>query len=147
MSTISAFRSMQKEHDVYRGKDCMKKFCESLRERVMEIINSKKEKMKLLTKEQQGSYENANICYICKEKFKNKYLKEKKNYHKVRDNCRYTGEYRYAEHSICHLKYSVPKKIPIVFHNGSNYDYHFIMKELAEEFTKQFTYDKTLENT
>ena len=139
MSTISAFRSMQKKHDVYRGKDCMKKFCESLRERVMEIINSKKEKMKLLTKEQQGSYENANICYICKEKFKNKYLKEKKNYHKVRDNCRYTGEYRYAEHSICHLKYSVPKKIPIVFHNGSNYDYHFIIKELAEEFKKQFT--------
>ena len=42
-------------------------------------------------------------------------------------------------HSICNLKYSVPKKIPIVFHNGSNYDYHFIIKELAEEFKKQFT--------
>ena len=42
-------------------------------------------------------------------------------------------------HSICNLKYSVPKKIPIVFHNGSNYEYHFIIKELAEEFKKQFT--------
>ena len=31
------------------------------------------------------------------------------------------------------------KKIPIVFHNGSNYDYHFIIKDLAEEFKKQFT--------
>ena len=31
------------------------------------------------------------------------------------------------------------KKIPIVFQNGSNYDYHFIIKELAEEFEKQFT--------
>ena len=31
------------------------------------------------------------------------------------------------------------KKIPLVFHNGSNYDYHFIIKELAEEFKKQFT--------
>ena len=30
------------------------------------------------------------------------------------------------------------KKIPIVFHNGSNYDYHFIIKELAEEFKTQF---------
>ena len=29
-------------------------------------------------------------------------------------------------------------KIPIVFHNGSNYDYHFIIKELAEEFKKQY---------
>ena len=33
----------------------------------------------------------------------------------------------------------MPKKIPIVFYNGSNYDYHFIIKELAEEFKKQFT--------
>ena len=31
--------------------------------------------------------------------------------------------------SICNLKYSVPKEIYIVFHNGSNYDYHFIIKE------------------
>ena len=40
---------------------------------------------------------------------------------------------------MCDLKFSVPKKIPIAFHNGSNYDYHFIIKELAEEFQKQFT--------
>ena len=33
----------------------------------------------------------------------------------------------------------MPKKISIVFHNGSNYDYDFIIKELAEEFKKQFT--------
>ena len=33
----------------------------------------------------------------------------------------------------------MPKNIPIVVHNGSNYDYHFIIKELAEEFKKQFT--------
>ena len=32
------------------------------------------------------------------------------------------------------------KKIPIVFHNGSNYDYHFIIKEFEEEFTRQFTF-------
>ena len=32
------------------------------------------------------------------------------------------------------------KKITIFFHNESNYDYHFIIKELAEEFKKQFTY-------
>ena len=30
-------------------------------------------------------------------------------------------------------------KIPIVFRNGSNYDYRFIKKELAKEFKKQFT--------
>ena len=62
-------------------------------------------------------------------------MKDKK-YRKVRDHCRYTGEYNGAAHSICNLKYSVTKRIPKVFHNGSNYDYHFVIKELAQEFKK-----------
>ena len=37
--------------------------------KIMKIINFKKKKMKLLTKEQQQSYENEKICYICIEKF------------------------------------------------------------------------------
>ena len=127
MSTISSSRTIENKHDAYRGKDCLKKFCEFLKKHAMKRTNFKKKKMKFLTKEQQESYENAKICYICKEKLENKYLKDKK-YRKVRDNCHYTGEYRRAAHSICNLKYSVPKKIPIVFHNGSNYDYHFIIK-------------------
>ena len=47
---------------------------------------------------------------------------------KVRDHCHYIGEYRGSLHSLCNLKYRVPKKIPITSHNGSNYDYHFIIK-------------------
>ena len=43
----------------------------------------KRKKMKLLTKEQQESYENAKICYICREKIGNKYVKDKK-YRKVK---------------------------------------------------------------
>ena len=65
-------------------------------------------------------------------------MKDKK-YRRVRDRCHYSGEYRDAMHGIWNLKYSVPKKIPIVFHNGSNSDYHVIIKELAGEFKKQFT--------
>ena len=96
----------------------MKTFCESLREHTMKIINFKKKKMKLLTKEQQESCKNAKICYICKEKVENKYLKDQK-YCKVRDHYHYPGEYSSAAHSICNLKYSIPKTIPVVFHNGS----------------------------
>ena len=47
-------------HDVCRGKDCMKKFCESLRDYAMKIISFKKKKKK----EVQESYENAKICYL-----------------------------------------------------------------------------------
>ena len=32
----------------------------------------------------------------------------------------------------------MPKEIPIVFHNGSTYDYHFIIKELVKEFDGNF---------
>ena len=62
-------------------------------------------------------------------------MKDKK-YLKIRFHCNYTGEYRGAAHSICDLNYSMPKRIPIVFHNGSNYDYNFIIKELVEELKK-----------
>ena len=61
-----------------------------------------------------------------------------KKYLEVRDDCHYTWEYRGAVQSICSLKYFVPKKILLVFYNGSNYDYHFIIKELTEKFKNQF---------
>ena len=44
MSTISSFKSIGKNHRLYRGKDYLKKFCESLRELAMKIINFKKTK-------------------------------------------------------------------------------------------------------
>ena len=54
MSTISSFKSIENKNDVCRSRNCMKRFCESLREHAMKIINFKKKKMKLLTKEQLG---------------------------------------------------------------------------------------------
>ena len=67
MSTISSFKSKENKHDVHRGRDCVKTFCESLKEIAMKIIDFKK--IKLLTNEQWKSYENTKKCYICKEKF------------------------------------------------------------------------------
>ena len=69
MSTISWCTSIENKHHVYRSKDFMKKFSESSRKHAMKIINFKNKKMKLLTKEQQESYKNAKICYVCKEKY------------------------------------------------------------------------------
>ena len=57
---------------------------------------------------------------------------------KVRDYCHYTGKYRGAAHSICNLRYKISKEIPVVFHNGSTYDYHFIIKQLARKFKGNF---------
>ena len=57
--------------------------------------------------------------------------------HTVRDHCDYTGKSRGAAH-ICNLRYKIPKEFPVAFHNSSTYYYHFIIKELAEEFEGQF---------
>ena len=57
---------------------------------------------------------------------------------KVRDHCHYTGKYRRAAHSIWNLRYKISKEIPVVFHNGSTYDYHFIIKQLAKECNGYF---------
>ena len=76
------------------------------------------------------------ICHICKKRFS---IDNKNNkYHEVRNHCHYTGKYRGAAHDICNLRYKTPKEIPVVFHNGSTYDYDFIIKELAEEFEGEF---------
>ena len=50
-------------------------------------------------------------------------------HHKVRDHCHYTEKFRGAAHNIFNLRYKVPKEIPVVFHNGSTYDNHFIIIE------------------
>ena len=61
-----------------------------------------------------------------------------KKHYTVRDHCHYTEKYRGAAHDICNLRYKTPKEIPVVFHNGSTYDYLFIIKELVKEFEGNF---------
>ena len=121
-------------HCSFDSNDCMNKFCKDLREHVTKIINYEKKKMIPLTTEEKIYHNKQKICYICKKEFNN----NDKNNYKVRDHCHYMGKYRGAGHNICNLRYKVPKEIPIVFHNGSTYDYHFIMKELVKEFNGNF---------
>ena len=75
--------------------------------------------------------------YICKKGFSTD-DDDNKKYHKVQDHCHYTGKYRGAAHSTSNVRYKTPKEILVVFHNASTYNYHFIIKELAEEFKGQF---------
>ena len=43
-----------------------------------------------------------------------------------------------AQHiAMCNSKLNVLSEIPVVFRNGSNYDYHFIIKELANAFEQK----------
>ena len=90
------------------------------------------------TKEEKKIHREQKVCYICKKGFSTD--DGNKKYHKIRDHCHYTGNYRGAAHDICDLRYKTHKKIPVAFHNGSTYNYHFLIKELAEEFEGQFEF-------
>ena len=43
-------KNIENKHDVHRGKGCMKKFCESLSEHIMKMINLKKKKNEVINK-------------------------------------------------------------------------------------------------
>ena len=73
------------------------------------------------------------VIYAKKSFIEIKMIKIKFNRKKVNDHCHYTGKYRGAVHSICNLKYKVPKEIPVIIHNAT-YDTHFIINQLAIEF-------------
>ena len=87
--------------------------------------------MSIMKSKKNATYVKKSFVII---KIKNKF----KSYKKVRDHCHYTGTFRGAAHSICNLNYKVPQEIPVKISNGSKYDYHFIIKELAEEFRVEF---------
>ena len=111
----------------------MKKFWKPLRKLTMMIIVFEKRKW---SKNNINHIFSKKICHICKKKFKDKYTNYKK-YVRVRDYFHYICNYRGAAHSKCNLKYIIPKDIYVVFHNGSNYDYHFTIKELAKELERE----------
>ena len=54
MSTISLFRSIEYQHDVYRGKYCLKKYYEFLRKHAMKINKFKKKKNQIINKRPAG---------------------------------------------------------------------------------------------
>ena len=134
--THCSFDTAKNKFDYYRGKNCMKNFCLDLREHATKVINYEKKEIIPLTKKEGKKHSKQNVCCICKKGFSTD--DGNKKYHKVRDHCHYTGKYRGAAHDICNLRYKIPKGITVVFHNGSTYDYHFIIKELAEEFEGEF---------
>ena len=110
----------------------MKEFCSSLRKDATKII-LKRKKMLPLTKEELNVHQDARNCYICVKRILNPLrLVKNKNNRKVRYHCNYTGIYRDTAHIICNLKFNVPNDVPVVFDNGSNYDYHFYKR-----FSKQ----------
>ena len=110
----------------YRGTDCMEKLLKA----VCAMIGKTKEAPhKALSKEQIHDYNLEEECFVCKKEF----VEEKK---KTVEYCYFTGDYVGVRHTYClsYLNKSCKRavEIPIGLHNGSSYDCHFIIKELAK---------------
>ena len=109
---------------IYRGKDCVEKFCDHIMSEAHRLYHMLPEKpVDPLTNRQWKSYKRASKCHICFKPFN---FKDPK----VRDHCHYIGHYRGPAHSLCNLRYRIPSYIPVVFHNFSGYDVHLFIKEL-----------------
>ena len=112
---------------MYRGKDCIEKFCKHIISEAKRLYGSFPEfPMEPLTSKQIKAHSKAKVCHICLSPFK-------LNEIKVRDHCHYTGKYRSAAHSNCNLQYKIPGHIPVIFHNLSRYDVHLFIRELSKD--------------
>ncbi|XP_065640589.1 uncharacterized protein LOC136073148 [Hydra vulgaris] len=100
------------DESVYQKEDVKKIYNKYLKFQKNMIFNSKDKE----------EFNNAKSCHICE----NELGKDR-----VRDHCHITGKYRGAAHSDCNLQFKIPKFIPILFHNLSNYDSHLFIKKLS----------------
>ena len=104
-------------------EDIPQLFIESLEKDIKYIYNRFKiPKKMVMTPEDEINYEKATHCHICEEEIDLKF----------HDHCHLTGKFRGAAHSICNLKYRLPKFYPVIFHNLSGYDSHLFIKNLGK---------------
>ena len=89
-----------------------------------------------LTDEENRFKKKQKAFYLSRKSFSTD--DDNKKYHKVKDHCHCTAKYRGTAHDICNFRHKIPQKNPIVFHNGSTYGYHFIIKEWSKEFEDKF---------
>ena len=124
-----AYGKVENPLKLYRGKDCIKKFCDHVIGEARRLYQSFPEVlMKPLTIKEMDRYKRLERCHMCFKPFK-------EDNPKVRDHCHYTSRYRGPAHTKCNLQYKIPSYIPITFHNLLGYDAHLFIKELAASST------------
>lgn len=116
-----------------RGPTCIDWFVQELNDiatQVDSILN--KEIPMNMTSEDEAIFITSEKCIICGKKFLETEVR-------VRDHSHLTGKFRGAAHADCNLNYKEPRYVPIVFHNLSNYDAHFIVKQFAANIPGDIT--------
>ncbi|KYQ47054.1 hypothetical protein ALC60_13929, partial [Trachymyrmex zeteki] len=112
-----------------RDKDCIAWFAEELKNLAHSVqsIISANVPMVDFTRDDWEKFNSASHCHVCEKPFT-------PDDTRVRDHCHLTGRYRGPAHTNCNLNYKDSHCIPVVFHNLSGYDAHFIIKEIATAY-------------
>ncbi|KYM94610.1 hypothetical protein ALC62_14752 [Cyphomyrmex costatus] len=119
------------EYRCWRGNDCVSWFArqlETLAHRVKNAITTNRPMD--FTRDDWRRFDSATHCHICERPFA-------PGDERARDHCHLTGRYRGPAHKGCNVNYKNSMYIPVVFHNLSGYDAHFVIREIATQFQGQ----------
>ena len=131
-----SFGNIEYKHSLYHGVDYIKKSI-SLKEHAAYLINFEKKYMLPVKAKELQLHQDSMICYVSWKRFTQR-LAKYENVCKVTDHCHFTSKYKGIAHIFSDLWFNMPSKILVVSHNGSNFDYLFIIKELANKFNRGF---------
>ena len=109
----------------YSGENAANHFVDHLleqEEKWLKSLISQKIPLKMSDKEEK-LFNAASNCYLCQKIFSYNVIK-------CRDHCHFTGNYLGAACQTCNLDRRKPVDLKIFMHNGSRYDFHFIVKAL-----------------
>ena len=113
---------------VYRGENAAQRFLDHLYDIAskVETLYNYIVPMHTLQDDQLQRHANATRCYLCNCVFT-------EHNRKVRDHDHLTGIYRGPACNECNINFKLPRFIPVVLHNLSGYDAHFIVPELGRD--------------
>lgn len=113
---------------IYRGVEAARYFVDELYDIAgkVEQLYRNVLPMKPMNEEQMRNHNSTTTCYLCSNIFT-------PNNVKVRDHDHLTGTYRGAACNGCNINYKLPYFVPVILHNLSGYDSHFIIPELGRD--------------
>ncbi|XP_046750612.1 uncharacterized protein LOC124413870 [Diprion similis] len=124
-----AFNDSISKFEINRGETCIQWFVTELEKLAhsLETYFKTVVPMEPLNFHRINELHWATVCHICEKPFT---LEDVKH----RDHCQFTGKYSGAAHRGCNLNYQNSHTIPVIFHNLSGYDSHFLIEALATSF-------------
>ena len=112
----------QNNFKYYSGLDFIKRYASDLLE--IETENKFKcNKQMIFTEKDKLNHCATNTCHIC----------GKICIIKVRDHGHEAGQYRGPVCKMCNLRYKQQNFIPVIYHNGSGYDFILVYSELFKQ--------------